>query len=191
MTTLYLGSAAKCLKLSAPSLGYSISEFRKELCGSRIKVAGILKGNSMRSSTTWLKSREFIGSSPTIFPAQTVSKFHVSHLPILEAFQITVLRNYRQPHEPTLTSGLRTKHLQPATGTWLNHVSGRPIFAQLLCCRQHLKHADECLSTCCGIKLQVCNSENNYFCYKSVGCCYIKLLHVSTSKVHHQVQICK
>jgi hypothetical protein len=109
---------------------------------------------------------------------------------MLEALQITLLRNYRKPHEPTLTSGLKTKHLQPATGTWLNNVSGRPIFIQLFCCRQHLKHAAECLSTCCGIKHKVCNSENNCFYYKSFGC-FIKLLHVSTPKVHHQVQICK
>lgn len=110
---------------------------------------------------------------------------------MLEAFQITLLRNYRQPHEPTLTSGLRTKHLQPATGTWLNNVPGRPIFIQLLCCRQHLKHAAECLSTWCGFKHKVRNSENNYFCYKNIGCCYINLLHVSTPKVHNQVRICK
>jgi len=29
MVTLYLGSATKCLKLSAPSLGYSLSEFNR------------------------------------------------------------------------------------------------------------------------------------------------------------------
>jgi len=116
---------------------------------------------------------------------------HVAHLQMLEVFQIIFVRNYRQPHEPTLTSGLRTKHLQPATGTWLNNVSGRPVFIELYCCIQHLKHAAECLSTCCEIKHKVCNSENNYFYYRSIGCFYKKLLYVSTPKVHHQVQICK
>jgi len=109
---------------------------------------------------------------------------------MLEAFQITFLRNYKQRHEPTLTSGLRTKHLQPATDTWLNNVSGRPIFIQLLCCRQHLKHAAECLSTCCGIKHKVFNSKNNYFYYENIGRVYIKLLYVSIPNVHDQVQIC-
>jgi hypothetical protein len=104
---------------------------------------------------------------------------------------MTLLRNYKQPHEPTLTSGLRTKHSQPATDTWLNNVSGRPIFIELLCCRQHLKRAAECLSTFCGIKHKVFNSENNYFYYKNICCVYIKLLYVSTPKVHNQVQICK
>jgi hypothetical protein len=179
-TLLVIGREVSEIVRSKPLLQYLWIQSLKERCGSRIRVAGILKGNSLRSSTICNVAR-IPWQQPHNFSCRNrkqISRPHVAHLQMLEAFQITLLRNYRQPHEPTLTSGLRTKHLQPATGTWLNNISGRPIFIQLLCCRQHLKHAAECLSTCCGIQHKVCDSENNYFYYRNIGCCYIKLLHV-------------